>query len=157
MRSFNAKSTIFRVFSAVWRDDTTYRPSQSACVTARNGTLEIAGATHLGQLKTHIETLRRPLGFAQLVVGMIRIPQKRHARDARNRLLEKLQAFRRKIVLQERHPRGVTGGPGKACSKPELNGVRAADEHNWYCRRRFSRVRSHVAAKRQQQIRALAH
>ena len=75
---------------------------QAIAVGLRHGakyTLEIAGATHLGQMKTHIETLRRPLGFAQLVVGMIRIPQKRHARDVRNRLLQKLQAFRREIVL----------------------------------------------------------
>ena len=36
--------------------------------------LEIAGIAHLHQLKSHVETLRRALRFAQLFVGMIPIP-----------------------------------------------------------------------------------
>ena len=70
------------------------------CVAARIGdgaerSIEIAGTAHFHQLKSHVETLRRALSFAQLVVGMIRIPYERSVFYPRHRLLEKLQALRR--------------------------------------------------------------
>jgi hypothetical protein len=36
--------------------------------------IEIAGTAHLDELQSHIEISRRALSFAQLIVGMIRIP-----------------------------------------------------------------------------------
>ena len=32
--------------------------------------IQIAGTAHLHELKSHIETLRRALSFAQLIIGM---------------------------------------------------------------------------------------
>ena len=56
------------------------------------------------------------------------------------------------IVQKERDAGGVAGRPSKARDESVLDRVRAAHEHDWYCRCGFSRVRSHVAANRQQQI-----
>ena len=96
-------------------------------------------------MKSHIETFRRAFGFAQLVVGVIRIPQEGNMSYLRHRLLEKLKTLGRGIVEQESDPGCVATRPGKTRGEPEADGVRAAEKHDRYCRCGLNRVRRHVA------------
>jgi hypothetical protein len=57
--------------------------------------VEVTGAAHLDRMKLYSKRLRRTLRFPEFVVGMIRIPQERHLRDARRCFLEQLEALGR--------------------------------------------------------------
>ena len=83
---------------------------------------------------------------------MIRIPQHRHARNLRHRLLQKLEDFARQLVVDQRNPRHVSAGSSDARHQSALHRIVADQCYDRNRIRGVLGVRRDVAAIGKDQI-----